>query len=79
MRHYSEPRPESCVLCSEGIVLRCGCGEKLILLGLEEDWCSEKTSFECECGAELTLADRTEGEALPIARLLRDSIRTPET
>ena len=76
-QHYSEPKPESFVFCSEGIVLRCRCGEKLVLLGLEEDWQSEKATFECECGAELTLADRTKAEALPIARLLRDSIRAP--
>ena len=43
------------------IVLRCeGCGEKLVLLGSEEDWRSEgRTSFGCGgCGEELTLDDR---------------------
>ena len=34
------------------------CGERLVLLGLEEDWRSEgRTAFECECGRELTLED----------------------
>src|SRR3954471_11379873 len=79
MRHHWEPKSESFVICSEGIILRCRCGEKLVLLGLEEDWHSEKTSFKCECGAELTLADRTEGGTLPIGRLLRESIRAQNT
>ena len=47
------------VLCSERIVLECQCGERLMLLGLEDDWYSELcTVFECECGEKLTLADR---------------------
>ncbi len=48
------------VNCSGRIVLECGCGEKLVLLGLEDDWYSERTAFECECGEELTLAARVE-------------------
>ena len=76
MRRFSEPLPESFVFCSERIVLGCGCGERLVLLGLEEDWRSEKkTAFECECGAELTFADRTDEEAVIIGRLLRGSVR----
>jgi len=46
------------ILCSDRIVLDCGCGERLVLLGLEEDWHSERSIFECVCGEELTLADR---------------------
>lgn len=75
MRHYSEPGlEEGFVHFSERIVLGCGCGERLILLGLEEDWQSEKTDFECECGARLTLVDRID-EAADIRRLLYGSIR----
>ena len=45
------------VLCSGCIGLECdGCGERLVLLGREEDWRSEgRTEFECECGVKLTL------------------------
>jgi hypothetical protein len=45
------------VLCSGYIGLECdGCGERLVLLGREEDWRSEgRTEFECECGEKLTL------------------------
>jgi hypothetical protein len=40
-------------------VLGCRCGERLILLGLEEDWYPEaRTTFEChQCGGPLSLAD----------------------
>jgi hypothetical protein len=43
-------------------VLRCaGCGEELVLFGLEEDWRSEgRTVFGCECGEEMTLDDHLE-------------------
>ncbi len=46
-------------------VLRCaGCGERLVLIGLEEDWRSEgRTAFgRAECGEELNLDDRSEDE-----------------
>ena len=65
MRRFSGPErgPEHYVLCSMRIVLRCQCGEKMILLGQEEDWYSERrTVFECECGERLTLADRLDEE-----------------
>jgi hypothetical protein len=46
---------------SERIVLGCGCGERLVLLGRENDWYAEgRNAFECGCGKELTLADRVE-------------------
>lgn len=77
MRHYSGPSTESFVRFSKRIVLGCGCGERLILLGLEEDWQSEKTVFECECGTRLTLADRVEEEGPRIGELLRGSIKPP--
>jgi len=65
MKRFSRPErePEHYVLCSKRIVLRCQCGEKMILLGREEDWYSERrTVFECECGERLTLADRLDEE-----------------
>lgn len=64
--------------CSGQIVLECGCGEKLILLGLEKDWRSERTDFECTCGKSLTLdkaEPSTDDEVLEIVKLLRGSTR----
>ena len=78
---------EQFVLCSERTVLECKCGERVILLGLEEDWYLEgRTIFRCECGEELTLADSIDEdtdddldeEALGVRDLLR-SLRTPGT
>ncbi len=80
---------EQFVLCSERTVLECECGERTILLGLEEDWYLEgRTAFRCECGKELTLADSLDEEAVPdddldeealgVRELLR-SLRTPGT
>jgi hypothetical protein len=56
------------------IVLGCGsCGERVVLLGREDDWHSEgRTVFACECGARLTLADRLGEEDLDFAELLRE-------
>jgi hypothetical protein len=63
---------ERFVLCTKRIVLGCRCGEKLVLLGLEDDWFLERTSFKCECGRNLTLADHVEEEVPPsLAELLR--------
>ena len=56
-----QPSSESdnTVECSGHTTLECGCGERLVLLGLKEDWLSEqRTNFECRCGQSLTLADR---------------------
>ena len=41
------------------IILGCkACGERVVLLGREDDWYSEGlSSFACECGTKLTLAD----------------------
>ena len=67
--HYS-------VACSGRIVLSCkSCGDSLTLLGLEEDWNLEDTEFECECGANLTLAKRNNDESIAIKRLLREDRR----
>ena len=60
------------------IVLECrGCGEHLILLGLEKDWPKEhRDAFACSrCGKTVTLADRVDGTAYTIKSLLRSSIR----
>ena len=56
------------------IVLGCGsCGERVVLLGREDDWYSEgRTVFACECGARLTLADRVGEGDLVLAELLRE-------
>ncbi len=52
---------------SEQIVLMCEeCGEKLIILGPEEDWRSRCAVFVCECRRKVTLDGRTE-EELPAA------------
>ena len=59
------------------VVLECLCGEKLVLLGREQD-CQEEgsTVFRCECGRELTPAeDRADERALAIGELLRRSIK----
>jgi hypothetical protein len=80
---------EQFVLCSGRTILECKCGERVILLGLEEDWYLEgRMVFECECGEELTLADSLveepvpdedlDEEALGVRELLR-SLRTPGT
>ena len=70
---------DNSITCSGRIILDCKrCGDSLLLLGLEEDWRSEGTHFECRCGAKLTLADRRDKEALAIEKLLRDSIRPSE-
>lgn len=58
---------ERFVLCSERMVLECECGERLVLLGLEDDWYSElRTVFQCECGEQLTLANRLDEEGLTL-------------
>ena len=83
-----KPESDRFVLCSERIVLECECGERLILLGFEDDWYSElRTTFECECGEELTLVDRldeggltlvdgSDEATLGVRELLR-SLKTP--
>ena len=63
MKGGSSQEPERSIQPSEHIALRCaGCGERLILLGLEEDWYQVgRTSFQCGgCGKRVTLANRIE-------------------
>jgi hypothetical protein len=70
MEQFSES--ENTVECSGRTVLECGCGERLILLGLEEDWLSEQqTNFECQCGQILTLDNRLDDEVLEFRRIMR--------
>ncbi len=66
--------------CSGQIVLDCGCGEKLLLLGREEDWHQEgRTAFDCACGRQLTLPRHHADEvALRVKELLRRTSRAPE-
>src|SRR5215207_1084275 len=69
---------EASVEVSGQIVLECsGCGEHLMLLGLEEDWPKEhRDAFPCrECGKTVTLAHRIDGTAYAIKSLLQSSIR----
>lgn len=43
------------------VVLLCEeCGERTVLGGPLSVWCSGSTSFGCECGAQLTLADQVD-------------------
>jgi len=56
---------------SERIVLECDCGEKIVLLGMEDDWNERDDTFECECDRKVTLADRADDEVASVRRLLR--------
>ncbi len=63
------------VECSGQLVLECKkCGEHLILLGLEDDWRLQATSFECGCGEKLTLSDRRHDAALRARHLFRSNL-----
>jgi hypothetical protein len=44
------------------IVLGCGCGERIVLFGREEDWRGEgRLAFRCGgCGGEVGIAERAE-------------------
>ena len=83
------PELERFVSCSEPIVVNCLCGERLILLGQEEDWYTEgRTVFTCRCGRELTLAARSynggpiladqDGEETPSIRELLRRLKTSD-
>ncbi len=69
---------EQFIECSGRIVLACECGERLVLLGLEEDWQAEHTGFACQCGRNLTLADRADEEVLAVKKLLRAGMESPD-
>jgi predicted RNA-binding Zn-ribbon protein involved in translation (DUF1610 family) len=79
MQSFAES--ERFIECSGRIVLRCKeCGEALILLGREEDWRSERTTFECHCGQVLNLTNlRDEGILTPEEdRTARELLRSLE-
>lgn len=59
---------ERFVTDSGRIVLRCDCGEVLVLLGRAEDWLAEgHTEFSCGgCGGTVALGDQArEGHRVP--------------
>ena len=70
--HYA-PGPERFVPSSGRITLECECGERLVLLGREDDWSLEgRRLFECECGKRLTITkNRISEEATAALRLLQ--------
>jgi hypothetical protein len=57
MQQVSKVVPEHFVTCSKSIILRCRCGQTLLLLGREADWRKEGRSvFQCSgCGKKLSL------------------------
>jgi ribosomal protein S27AE len=67
------PGPERFVPSSGRITLEGECGERLVLLGREEDWYLEgRRLFECECGERLTITkNRVSEEANAAIRLLQ--------
>ena len=52
------------VAYSEHIILECECGERMVILGGEEDWRSRNVIFKCGCGDKLTFADSLDEEVL---------------
>ncbi len=67
---------DNTIECSGRTVLECSCGERIILLGLIEDWPSEqRTHFECQCGQPLTLANRLHEEVLELRRFTRGAFK----
>lgn len=79
--NMQQPTSESdnTVECSGRMTLECGCGERLILLGLKEDWLSEqRTNFECLCGQSLTLGDRLDEDVVQEFRqIMEGAFQTP--
>jgi hypothetical protein len=61
------------------LTFECGCGERMVILGLNEDWYSEqRANFECGCGQMLTLANRLKEEVFEFGRLVRGIFKIPE-
>ncbi len=61
---------------SRTIILACEeCGERTVLGGPLSVWCLERTSFGCECGRELTLADRLDQLSVGRARDVMSAAR----
>lgn len=64
--------------CSGRMTLECGCGERLVLIGSEDDWHSEQRSdFECQCGKGLTVSNRLREEVFESGRLMRGAFKIP--
>jgi len=55
------------------IVLGCGCGERIVLFGREEDWSGEgRVAFRCAgCGGEVGIAERADEEGGGLGRMVR--------
>jgi len=61
------------------LTFKCACGERMIILGLNEDWFSEqRANFECGCGQILTLANRLKEEVFEFGQLVRGSFKIPD-
>ena len=70
--------PQKSLECSGRLILECGCGERLVLLGLKEDWLSEqRTDFECQCGQNLTLDNELNEDIIESGELYRVLSRSP--
>jgi len=67
------PGAERFIPSSGRITLECECGERLVLLGREDDWYLEGPRlFGCECGERLTITkNRVSEEATASIRLLQ--------
>ncbi len=64
--------------CSGRITLECGCGERLVLIGLDEDWRSkQRTDFHCPCDKGLTLSNRLREDVFEFGRLMRGTFEVP--
>ena len=62
--------------CSGRLTFECGCGERLILLGLKEDCLSEqRTNLECGCGRFLSLTDLLREEVFELGQLVRGTFK----
>ncbi len=62
------------------LTFECSCGERIIILGLNEDWFSEhRANFECGCGQLLTLANRLKEEVFEFGWLVRGIFKIPNT
>ena len=79
MQRPSIEQQDNTVECSGRMTLECGCGERLVLLGLREDWLLEqRTNFDCRCGQSLTLADRLDEEVVQeFKQIMRGAFNTP--
>ena len=57
----------------------CACGERMVILGLNEDWFSEqRANYECGCGQILTSAHRLKEEVFEFGRLVRGIFKIPD-